>query len=547
MKTHQRSLGTKLITGFLAVATLTVMVGAGGYYGLSRALADASAIIQQTKNRGRFVTQSVDLARSAQVNFKKQVQEWKDVLLRGRDPAAFTKHLDGFTQDESLTQENLRALGTLLSQAGLDSSVVEKAREDHRALGLKYREALKNYDRTTSNPQELVDQQVRGIDRAATDEIDGVVAQVRQFDEETTRELEAQFDARIQRVKRLTLLGVIAGVAAAIALGILLSRSLARQLRDLATQLRAGSDGAAAAAGQVAAASQSLAEGASEQAAAIEETGSSLEELTSMTKSNAGHAQAAKAISAQTRAAAEAGAAEMNAMSRAMDDIKGSSDNISKIIKTIDEIAFQTNLLALNAAVEAARAGEVGMGFAVVAEEVRSLAHRSAQAARETAGKIEDSIQKSQHGVAISAKVAASLDEIVQKARQIDELVAEIATASAEQNTGLGQINSAVRQMDKATQQNAAAAEESAAVAEELNRQAAALQESVQELLQLAGGRAAPGRPAATARGSADRGFPRGEIDAGFDLNSVATVESTPPVKSSHQRELQPATENAAK
>jgi methyl-accepting chemotaxis protein len=135
--------------------------------------------------------------------------------------------------------------------------------------------------------------------------------------------------------------------------------------------------------------------------------------------------------------------AEMNAMSRSMDAIKGSSDNIAKIIKTIDEIAFQTNILALNAAVEAARAGEAGMGFAVVADEVRNLAQRSATAARETADKIEDSIRKSQEGVTISGRVSASLQEILTKARQVDDLVAEIASASKEQSPGVEQISTA--------------------------------------------------------------------------------------------------------
>ncbi len=174
----------------------------------------------------------------------------------------------------------------------------------------------------------------------------------------------------------------------------------------------------------------------------------------------------------------------------AMDDIKASSDGIAKIIKTIDELAFQTNILALNAAVEAARAGESGMGFAVVADEVRSLAQRCAQAAKETAGKIEDAVQKSAKGAEISAKVARSLEEIVTKARQVDEMAGEVAAASREQSQGIEQVNTAVSQMDKVTQSNAANAEESASAAEELNAQADALKDAVAELLQLVDGRA---------------------------------------------------------
>jgi methyl-accepting chemotaxis protein len=210
--------------------------------------------------------------------------------------------------------------------------------------------------------------------------------------------------------------------------------------------------------------------------------------MSSMTKRNAENAQKANDLAKQTRAAADKGAGDMQEMSTAMEAIKVSSNDIAKIIKTIDEIAFQTNILALNAAVEAARAGEAGMGFAVVADEVRNLAQRSAQAAKETAGKIEGAINKSAQGVEISNKVAQALNEIVTKVRQVDELVAEVAGASREQTQGITQINTAVGQMDKVTQSNAASAEESAAAAEELNAQAVAMKESVTELLQLVEG-----------------------------------------------------------
>jgi methyl-accepting chemotaxis protein len=238
----------------------------------------------------------------------------------------------------------------------------------------------------------------------------------------------------------------------------------------------------------VSASSQSLAEGSSNQAASIEETSASLEEMSSMTKRNAENAQKANDLAKQARTAADRGVSDMQAMSAAMDAIKGSSDDIAKIIKTIDEIAFQTNILALNAAVEAARAGEAGMGFAVVADEVRNLAQRSAQAAKETAAKIEGAISKTGQGVEINSKVAQALNEIVSKAHQVDELVAEVANASHEQTQGITQINTAVGQMDKVTQSNAASAEESAAAAQELNAQAAQMKQSVAELMQMVGG-----------------------------------------------------------
>jgi methyl-accepting chemotaxis protein len=281
---------------------------------------------------------------------------------------------------------------------------------------------------------------------------------------------------------------VCVAVFLTVAIAWLITRGISHVLTRIVTELSAGADQTTAAAGQVSASSQSLAEGASEQAASLEETSASLEEMSSMTKRNADNAANAKDIAAGTRQAADTGASDMEEMTTAMNAIKTSSDGISKIIKTIDEIAFQTNLLALNAAVEAARAGEAGMGFAVVADEVRNLAQRSAQAAKETAAKIEDSIQKSANGVQISTKVAERLQEIVTKARQVDELVAEIATASKEQSQGIGQVNTAVSQMDKVTQSNAASAEESASAAEELNAQALTLKGVVADLQRLVGG-----------------------------------------------------------
>jgi methyl-accepting chemotaxis protein len=280
------------------------------------------------------------------------------------------------------------------------------------------------------------------------------------------------------------------GLAVLVGIGVALViiRGTGNILNRVAGSLNDGSNQVSNAAAQVSASSQSLAEGSSEQAASLEETSSSLEEMSSMTKRNAENAQKANDLAKQARSAADKGVGDMQAMSAAMDAIKVSSDDIAKIIKTIDEIAFQTNILALNAAVEAARAGEAGMGFAVVADEVRNLAQRSAQAAKETAAKIEGAISKTGQGVEINRKVAETLNEIVTKARQVDELAAEVANASHEQTQGITQINTAVGQMDKVTQSNAASAEESAAAAQELNAQAETMKQSVAELLQLVGG-----------------------------------------------------------
>jgi methyl-accepting chemotaxis protein len=284
------------------------------------------------------------------------------------------------------------------------------------------------------------------------------------------------------------LVGLAIALAAAAILGYLIVRNTTRILSHAAGSLSEGAFQVTSAAGQVTSSSQSLAQGASEQAASVEETSASLEETASMTKRNAENAQKANDLAKQARTAAERGAEDMQSMSTAMNTIKISSDEVAKIIKTIDEIAFQTNILALNAAVEAARAGEAGMGFAVVADEVRTLAQRSAQAAKETAAKIEGALSSTAQGVQISGKVAEALNEIVAKVRQVDELVTEVASASKEQTTGITQINTAVGQMDKVTQGNAAAAEECAAAAEQLNAQSEAMKQAVGELTRLVSG-----------------------------------------------------------
>ena len=278
------------------------------------------------------------------------------------------------------------------------------------------------------------------------------------------------------------------GFAATVLIFVTLSSGrIRRSLTELAGRLAQGSEQTTESAGAVAGASQGLADGSSDQAASLEETSASLEEMTSMVNRNADSAQQAKDLSTQTSAAADTGAKDVEEMQTSMSDIKESSDEVAKIVKNIDEIAFQTNILALNAAVEAARAGEAGMGFAVVAEEVRNLAQRSAQAARETSTRIKDAIDKTGRGVEVSGRVAVSLKEIIEKARTVDGLVGEIAVACREQAEGISQLNGAVTQMDRVTQSNAATAEECASAAKELDSQATAQKTAVDELLALVG------------------------------------------------------------
>ncbi len=222
---------------------------------------------------------------------------------------------------------------------------------------------------------------------------------------------------------------------------------------------------------EVATGSQALSSSATEQAASLEEISSSMTEIGNQTKINADNAKQANQLSGDAHATAETGDKQMQSMVEAMDDINEAGQNISKIIKVIDEIAFQTNLLALNAAVEAARAGQHGKGFAVVAEEVRNLAARSANAAKETAELIEGSVAKSNNGAEIANQTAESLKEIVDSVTKVTYLVSEIAEASTQQAEGIDQVNTGLLQVNQITQQNTATAEESASAAEELSAQ----------------------------------------------------------------------------
>jgi methyl-accepting chemotaxis protein len=252
-----------------------------------------------------------------------------------------------------------------------------------------------------------------------------------------------------------------------------------QNLDEALSQVAMGSQQVASAAGQISSGAQSLSQGASEQASSLEEVSSSLQEMTSMTKQNTANAKEARSLSEGARSSSERGVDSMKRLSASIDKIKASSDATAKIVKTIDEIAFQTNLLALNAAVEAARAGDAGKGFAVVAEEVRNLAMRSAEAAKNTANLIEESVTNAEGGVAINQEVLKNLDEINGQIKKVSEVMAEIAAASEQQSQGVDQINTAVEQMNQVTQQVAANAEESASAAQQLSSQASEMQSMV--------------------------------------------------------------------
>jgi len=273
---------------------------------------------------------------------------------------------------------------------------------------------------------------------------------------------------------RVTLVGLL--ILAGVVFGFyFITRGITRSLQRAVTDLTACSNETASAANQVAGGAQSLADGTSKTAAALEETSASLEEMGSMVKQTAASSSSAATLAGEGRQAGERGSQAMSELAAAIQDIKANADKTAKIVKTIDEIAFQTNLLALNAAVEAARAGDAGKGFAVVAEEVRNLAQRAGEAARNTSALIESSVKAADNGVTLAKHVNEIVGQGTVSSRKINDLVAEIAASAKEVAQGIEQVSKAVRQMDQVTQSNAAAAEENSAVGEELSAQSQTL------------------------------------------------------------------------
>lgn len=486
---RQMTIGAKMMAGFIIVALISVLIGLAGFLisgNLAKNAGEAAILIPQMNGIGKM---SLSVAESSTM-----VMEIIAAESAGKAEASYSQHRKSASDFEKYATALERGGTVEETQLTAVDASAKKALEEASAIHenellpavQKLYEAKKSALAGGSAGFTQLESNIDSITSRLNDTLDSLESDFSSIADKTksTSDREAKA-SRILMIAGMLLSGIISTL-----LGIMISRSITRPVNRIIGGLSEGAEQTTSASSQVSTASQHLAEGASEQASSLEEISSSIEEMASMTKKNADNAMQANSLAKKARSAADKGGEAIIKMTSAMDKINDSSNQTSKIIKTIDEIAFQTNLLALNAAVEAARAGDAGKGFAVVAEEVRNLARRSAEAARNTAMLIEESMNNAQNGSLITDDLSKSFTDIIEGSAKVSDLVAEIAAASDEQSQGIEQINIAVSQMDKVTQQNASSAEESAAAAEELSSQAAGLMDMVDSLISIVGSNA---------------------------------------------------------
>ena len=516
MKLNDFKIGLRL--GLLAALLLaaTAFIGIRGWITLDEIFSQGS----EAMDKGALIEQSVDAARSSQVQFKIQVQEWKNTLLRGKDPAAFAKYRQAFIDESSTTQASLKTLEALMPQIGMDTAAVRKAQEAHAELLAKYLEALKQYVPDDPASVARVDALVQGVDRMPTKMIDDIVAAVLAHGKQMRGAIADDSLMDYQHARTLLvvsmLLSLLVGalvtwwlvrsivrplgeavrIAQTVAAGDLRSevvisgkdetaqllaalKEMNDNLAGIVAEVRHGASAITIGVTEIANGNRDLSERTEEQASSLEETAASMEEITSTVQKNADNARHANQLAVDASGVVTRGGDMVGAVVQTMQAIEQSSHKIVDIIGVIDGIAFQTNILALNAAVEAARAGEQGRGFAVVASEVRSLAQRSATAAREIKDLINDSVGKVGAGTAQVSGAGETMQEIVAAIQKVSTIMDDINAANREQSVGIEEVNKAVVQMDSVTQQNAALVEQAAAAAESLQEQAETLNRAV--------------------------------------------------------------------
>jgi methyl-accepting chemotaxis protein len=442
---------------------------------LALVLVVGSAIVYQARNITRPLTVLTQVANSISVGDFSQPVEHRSADEVGVLANSF-RQLKRYVEDVTKVAESL---------GNGDLAVQIEAKSNRDVLSLSVQRAVETLRGLVTEAQKLAGLAAEGnlgvrgesgrfsggyreIIEGVNNTLDSVIHPVNEAAAVLQRVAEKDLSARVT--------GSYKGDFAKIALA--LNRAV-KNLDETVNQVATMTSQVTSASSLISTGSYSLSQGASTQASSLEEVSSALQEMAATTKQNASNAIAAQGLSDSARKSAERGVDSMKRLEEAIGRIKLSSDKTAKIVKTIDEIAFQTNLLALNAAVEAARAGDAGKGFAVVAEEVRSLAMRSAEAAKNTANLIEESVKNAESGVTINSEVMKNLVEINDQVNRVSEVMAEIAAASEQQTHGVDQVNTAVEQVNQVTQQTASNAEESTSAAEELAAQAMEMKQVV--------------------------------------------------------------------
>ncbi len=487
---RQLTIGKKLILSFSGIAMITLIVGAIGYYGINMLTSRLNNLSYNrvsdleslgALNRDRLALRSAMLNAVILESASDLKLEYQKIIKIRR---TLWNRIDRYWE-RLISIERQSELGKILIRRLKDEY------GDWRNAGAGLDEILEDLSETDDvvKLKALQKTFLKQVERLipVSDTIGTTFDEVTANNVRNTDEMVKKYSSVANRLEMATLAAMFSGLVLALVTGVAITRGINGMLRRLSSSLEVNSEQVAAASEQLFSSSQALAEGASEQAAAIEETSASLEQMASMTRKNADSADHADQLMKNTRNRVEQARESMDHMSGYMKEITLAGEETSKIVKTIDEIAFQTNLLALNASVEAARAGEAGAGFAVVADEVRNLALRAAAEAKNTSDLISGIVKKVFQGAELSEKTNREFSKVVESAVKVADLVGDISMASVEQARGIEQISKAVMEMDQVIQMNAAGAEESASAGGQLNSQANDMKTMVCDLVVLVG------------------------------------------------------------
>jgi methyl-accepting chemotaxis protein len=470
-------LSVKIVGGFLAISLVALLIGGIGAAKV-KTIADADSAMYN------FNTKPLEAMSNIEASFQKMRNKGKDVFI---GKFVLNRDVDGYVNEMKALDKELEENLNIFEK----SIISEEVRTEYNSLRAKLARYYQARDKTVSLAVEGKKDEafawLSGDGASAALEAEQVMKALFKLKVTQAEQSAENNTLAAQNARLFTWIFTACSTVFALALGIYIALSITRPINRVVAGLGEASQQVSVASAQVSGASQQLASGSLEQAASIEETSSSLEQMSSMTKLNAEHAEQANHLMAETNSVVSRANDSMGELTVSMTQITKTSEETSKIIKTIDEIAFQTNLLALNAAVEAARAGEAGAGFAVVADEVRNLAMRAAEAAKNTTDLIEGSLKQIKEGSQIAQKTSEEFRQVSTISAKMSELIGQIAAASGEQALGIEQVNRAVVEVDKVVQQNAANAEQSASASEEMSAQAQQMKKFVGELMGIVG------------------------------------------------------------